>query len=465
MPTVLQQDIYESARDEYDQMLIEITNGHILRSKTVNYQSAEKHSKYFLNLEKKRAINNTIKRLCINTDNSVETTNGQTIIKEIKKFYEKLYSTSTSETPQSCSQFLEDINLPTLTAEEINFLNQPITIEDLESSIKKSKNGKSPGSDGLTREFYIVFWNDVKQLLYNSLIYAKHIGELSNTQRQAVIKLLDKGKDKRYIKNLRPISLMNYDAKILHKALADKLREVLSSLISPDQTAYIKERFLGESVRLISDVLEISNTYNVEGYILTVDIEKAFDSVEHQFLFKTLEKFGFNGYFLEWIKILLKNQQSCVLNGGVSTGFFPLQRGSRQGDPISAYLFILVIEVLFNMVKENANLNPLKIFETDFLLTSYADDTTFFLKDLNSAKAIFKTFSTFTKFAGLKVNKSKCQIAGIGVKNGVQVALSEVQSIDLSNEYIKILGVYFTYNEEIFLEKTSVKLSKKLKTF
>ena len=90
---------------------------------------------------------------------------------------------------------------------------------------------------------------------------------------------------------------MNYDAKLLHKALADRLREVLASLISPDQTAYIKDRFLGESVRLISDIFETTKTLKIEGYILTIDIEKAFDSVEHQFLFKTLEKFGFNGYF------------------------------------------------------------------------------------------------------------------------------------------------------------------------
>ena len=108
---------------------------------------------------------------------------------------------------------------------------------------------------------------------------------------------------------------MNYDAKLLHKALANRLREVLASLISPDQTAYIKGRFLGESVRLISDIFETTKSFNIEGYILTIDIEKAFDSVEHQFLFKALEKFGFNGYFLDWLKILLKNQQSCVLNG------------------------------------------------------------------------------------------------------------------------------------------------------
>ncbi len=88
-------------------------------------------------------------------DNETETTNKQTIINEIKKFYKNLYSLN--ESPESCTQFLENLHLPTLSAEEVSFLNQAITVEDLKASIKKSKNGKSPGSDGLTREFYIVF--------------------------------------------------------------------------------------------------------------------------------------------------------------------------------------------------------------------------------------------------------------------------------------------------------------------
>ena len=100
-------------------------------------------------------------------------------------------------------------------------LNKPITIEDLKAAIKNSQSGKSPGSDGLTREFYIVFWNDIAELLFNSLIEGKEKGVLSTTQRQAVIKLLDKGKDKRFIKNQRPISLINYDTKMLSKTLAD----------------------------------------------------------------------------------------------------------------------------------------------------------------------------------------------------------------------------------------------------
>ena len=84
--------------------------------------------------------------------------------------------------------------MPMLSIEENNFLNTPITVQDLFESIKKSDNGKSPGSDGLTREFFIVFWNDISELLFNSLIEGKEKGSLSTSQRQAVIKLLEKGK-------------------------------------------------------------------------------------------------------------------------------------------------------------------------------------------------------------------------------------------------------------------------------
>ena len=128
------------------------------------------------------------------------------------------------------------------------------------------------------------------------------------------------------------------------KALASKIKPVLSSIIKSDQTAYVNGRFIGESARLISDIIETTHTLNMDGYLLTLDIQKAFDSVDHDFLLLSLEMFGFGENFINWIKIILNDQESCVMNGGFSTGYFKLERGTRQGDPISAYLFLLVIE-------------------------------------------------------------------------------------------------------------------------
>ena len=86
---------------------------------------------------------------------------------------------------------------------------------------------------------------------------------------------------------------------------------------------------------------------------------------------------NFDQEFVNWVRVLLNKQDSCVLKGGKSTGYFPLQRGVRQGDPISAYLFIIVIEIFFLMVKKNPKINGIEIFGIKHLLTSYADDTSF----------------------------------------------------------------------------------------
>ena len=215
------------------------------------------------------------------------------------------------------------------------------------------QNDKSPGNDGLTKEFYENFWDGLKKIFVNSVREAKEIGHLSTSQRQAIIKLIEKkDRDKRFIKNWRPISLLNVDSKIISKALSEKLKEVLPDLISSQQTAYVKNRHIGESGRLISDIIEITEIRKIGGFLVTMDIEKAFDSLDHNFLISTLEKYGFGQNFILWIKILLNDQESCVINGGKTTKYFILGRGARQGDTISAFLFILALEVLFLLMKE-----------------------------------------------------------------------------------------------------------------
>ena len=157
----------------------------------------------------------------------------------------------------------------------------------------------------------------------------------------------------------------------MSKTLAGRLKKILPKLISPGQTAYVENRFIGESGRLIADILETCNSEKLEGLLLAIDIEKAFDSLEHDFLIAVLEKYGFGGEFLNWIKILVNDQQSCVISGGHTTRYFKLERGTRQGDPISAYLFILALEVLFMLVKSDKNVHGLSIFEHEFLYTAY----------------------------------------------------------------------------------------------
>ena len=193
----------------------------------------------------------------------------------------------------------------------------------------------------------------------------------------------------------------------------------------------------------------MSEILKITGFLVTVDIEKAFDSVNHVFLSTILKKFGFSSEFVKWISILLKNQESCVINGGKTSKYFKLARGTRQGDPISAYLFIIVLEVVFLIINKRSSIKGLGIFNKTFVYTAYADDTTFFLKDKNSIRNLLEVFKDYSCFSGLKPNKSKCEIAGIGILKGVNVALCGMKCINLDKDTIKILGIHHSYNKNL----------------
>ena len=148
--------------------------------------------------------------------------------------------------------------------------------------------------------------------------------------------------------------MLHVDIKILSKALTKRLKEVLPCLISAQQTAYVQNRNIGESGKLISDIIEIAST-------LQIEVEKAFDSLDHKFLISVLKKFGFSQNFILWIEIILKNQESCAINGRTTTKYFTLNRRARQGDWISGYLYILALEILFLFIKENPFIKGLNI--------------------------------------------------------------------------------------------------------
>ena len=122
------------------------------------------------------------------------------------------------------------------------------------------------------------------------------------------------------------------------------MQKVLASIINNDQTAYVRGRYIGELIRLVSDILDFTEEKSNGGILFSADSEKAFDSIEHPFLLAVLKSFGFGPPFIHWVRIIFKNAESCVMNNGHSTGYFPLERGIRQGDPLSACSFILCVK-------------------------------------------------------------------------------------------------------------------------
>ena len=181
-----------------------------------------------------------------------------------------------------------------------------------------------------------------------------------------------------------------------------------------------------------------------------MDIEKAFDSLNHTFLLAVLKKFSFGTSFINWIETILNKPESCVIYGGKTTQYFQLNGGARQGDPISAYLFfILVMEVLFTPIKNNEKIQGLDILNYRFPYSAYADDSTFFLRNIDSVIELARTFKEFSSFSDLSPNMSKCEIAGIVSLKGVEIAVCGMKNIDLTKDAVKIIGISFSYNKAI----------------
>ena len=176
-----------------------------------------------------------------------------------------------------------------------------------------------------------------------------------------------------------------------------RIKKAIAKLVHCDQTAYVNNRYIGESYRLISDILEYTNENDIEAILFSADFEKAFDSIKHPFLFAVLKSFGFGADFIQWIRTFFNNAESCVMNNGNSTGHFPLERGTRQGDPLSAYLFILVSEILLIQIRNNKDINGVVIYNREIKLSAYADDSSF-------EKSILNRFVLFLTSVSLLMN-------------------------------------------------------------
>ena len=275
--------------------------------------------------------------------------------------------------------------------------------------------------------------------------------ELSTFQKTSCTKTYQKKKNrgKRFIKNWRPISLLNVNVKLISKVLSNRIKNFLPNWISSNQNAYVTNRFISKGGRLISDILEVTDILNMEDYLLITDIKKAFDSNDRCFLFAIPEKYDFKKNFLRWIETLLNNQESCIINSEITTHYFKLKKGTRQDDLISAHLFILALEAVLHIIKLNKNSKGLNIFDHKFLYTAYVDDTAFFLKYKNSFFATLNIFHKFSLVFGGSPNTTKCKKDGIGTLKGVNVALCGMKCLNLTKETVKILGVHFSYNKKL----------------
>ena len=247
---------------------------------------------------------------------------------------------------------------------------------------------------------------------------------------------------------------MNCDYKIAAKAIANRLKNVIPKIINNDQTGFLKGRFIGENIRLIDGIINHTKSNNIPGLLLFLDFEKAFDTVEWPFIWKTLDSFNFGPSITNWIMLCYQNIESCVLNNGWASNFFALERGVRQGCPLSPYIFLLCVEILAERIRTNKDIEGIFIKGNEIKVSQYADDTTLILngseKSLTDALSDLELFSTIS---GLKLNNKKTEALWIGSYTGRADQLCPEKNLKWVKDKTKTLGVWISTNPTISINE------------
>ncbi|KAM9320225.1 LOW QUALITY PROTEIN: X-linked retinitis pigmentosa GTPase regulator [Gastrophryne carolinensis] len=215
--------------------------------------------------------------------------------------------------PVDLAAFLDTINLPSLSEADSAMLDGPITCAEIEKAIALMSNRKAPGPDGLPSEWYKKNGPVLASRLLEVFSEALHSETIPKTFAQATITLIYKeGKPRDSCASYRPISLLNQDAKILAKVLANRLNTVILSLIGADQSGFMPGRTTGINLRRLFSNLQIRHDNAGSRVVISLDNEKAFDSVEWPYLWAVLAKFGLPPTYIKYIQLLYKNPKARV---------------------------------------------------------------------------------------------------------------------------------------------------------
>ena len=457
---MLLQNEYDTLKNELSTLYDYKAKGYQIRSRAKWIEDGEQSTSYFLRLEKKHQLFNQIDALKSENGDIVKTSDQ--ILSVASGFYQKLYAT-THPTDESILAYFNETVFPTILTEDEKYLCEGgITAEECLYAIKNLKDNKSPGLDGIPGEFYKVLWPEICDLVIDSFNESFQNGELGESQKTSVLSLMFKKSDRTLLKNYRPISLATTDYKIMAFVLANRLHKVIDKIISDDQSGYIKKRFIGTNIRLISDIIEHADNMNIGGAVLFLDFEKAFDSLEWNFMFEALHKFNFGNDFIKWIKTMYKNPIAIVKNNGWLSSSFHLTRGIRQGCPISALLFIIAVEVLALNIKQNREIKGFPLSPTDqtktATLSQYADDTILILREHSDIPIALELIHSFGEVSGLRLNLPKTEGIWLGAdKNNPDT----MYGIKFNNGPVRCLGIYVGHDKQACYQKNWIdKLEK-----
>lgn len=344
------------------------------------YENGSKFTKVLARKLKKQQADSTIYKIRDPNKNTIESKQDK-IQGIFETFYKRLYS-GTSVDVSQINSFLDELILPTLTEEQNQFLVSEITESELMQTINRLKTNKSLGSDGYPAEWYKAFKKELLPMLLTTYNWALKKAETPPTWREAIVSLLPKeGKDRTECGSYRPISILNVDYRIYASIMAKRMEELLPNLIHNNQTGFIHKRQTQDNIRRTLHIMEYIQQHKEKTMILSLDAEKAFDSISWQYLYKVLSKFGFSEILINSIKALYRHPTARLKINGHLTKPFTLEREVRQGCPWCPLLFALFLEPLAQHNRQNDKIIGIYINGKKHKVSCYADDVVLYLKN------------------------------------------------------------------------------------
>ena len=254
--------------------------------------------------------------------------------------------------------------------------------------------------------------------------------------------------------------MLNCTYKFYSSILADILKATLETVISPDQTGFIANRFIGDNTRLLYDTINHCEMENKRGLIIVLDFAKAFDTIEWSYIYTCMQMFRYGGRFISFIKLLHEGSSSAIENNGHFSSNIILSRGCRQGDPISPYIFVLCAELLSHCIRECGDIRGIEIHGTEIAVSQYADDTTLFLEgSLFAIKRLMSILSWFKGISGLGINVDKTKAVKIGALRDRSLPWEGKYGMEWTDTFT-VLGVQYNVNK--MSDITTINIEKKI---
>lgn len=403
----------QSIKRQLSELHQEKANRAIFKAKSNRIKVGERPTSYFLGLEKRQAKEKTITSL-IDEHGRILNNNAE-ILRYEKRYFENIYTEDPSTLQPVYNFPLTKEDGPQVTDSHRQIMNLPFSHHDFHTALKNLNKNKSPGSNGITPEFYLHFWDQLHNLFYESMMFSLDQGCLSAEQRAGIVTLIPKKtQDRLHLANWRPITLLNSDFKIFSKALAEKIQMGIKDVVSTDQTGFVKGRTIATNLTNVQMAIDQTNISNSSGLICAMYYRKAFDSIRWDIIHHALELFGFGEQICSAVRILFKDIKTCIFNAGFSSGFFKPSRGIRQGCCCSPSLFILAVELLAIQVRSADDFRGITLANKDLRISQYADDSTFFMDSFTSLDLLLKLLDGFANVSGLQINYHKSHLLLLG---------------------------------------------------